>query len=335
MGIGRSISRRAFAKLVPATAALFASGRVVVGAAQTQSGPLPGKIAFIRKGNIWSWSGGEAREVLTGGNISDPRWSPDGESLIYVKTGNSFSDLYTYNTFSTIETQLTFNEPPYDLGSIEYADYTAWVIDPDWARTGLIGFMSDKAATDAYLGLWLMPSIDSEPYYALEPGVEEDISGLCLSSDGTFASYTVRVSFVDGTRVTYVALRDLNTGAAASVAESRNDIFDSAISPDGQWIAITIRSTTGTTDLWIVERATGERSRMTRDENAMAPRWSDDGQWLGYIRMNDFEFEIWAASFANGKISGATKIYDEDGIDSQSGLSWYVPLGETPATPTP
>ena len=68
---------------------------------------LPGKIAFVRNGGIWQWAAGDASEILKADTISDPRWSPDGKSLIYVRNGNSFSDLYTYDTTTGIENALT------------------------------------------------------------------------------------------------------------------------------------------------------------------------------------------------------------------------------------
>jgi Tol biopolymer transport system component len=294
---------------------------------------LPGKIAFVRNGSIWVWSGGSAREALSADNISDPRWSPDGAQLLYVRMQNSYSDLYTYELETDQETQLTFNQPLDEVGSIEYASSSSWVLDPDWARSGLIGFVSDSAGSGGYLSLWLLPSPADVPYLALQTVAEDDISGLCLAPHEALATYTVRVWMGDGTFTTYVAVRDLNNGVTAPVAESNGDIFDSAISPDGAWIAITIRDGAGVTDIWLVDRATGDRKRGTRGANAMAPRWSDDGAWFTYLRMHDYDFEIWAGTFSRGRIRDASKIYGEPGIDPQSGLSWWMPVEDSPATP--
>ena len=301
------------------------------GIASAQSSPAPGKIAFVRNGSIWVWTAGGASEVLSADNVASPRWSPDGTELIYTRSYNSYSDLYTFNLVTNVEQQLTFNEPPYELGSIEYADYSSWILDPDWAQTGLIGFISDMEGSGEFLSLWLLASLYDVPYVALAPGVEDDISGLALAPNANFASYTVRSRVGDGTFDTYVALRDLDNGTAGPVALSSGDIFDSAISPDGVWVAVTIRAESGVTDLWFVERSTGDRNRGTRDQNAMAPRWSSDGKWIAFIRVENYEFEIWAGQFSKGRIRNASKIYDEGGIDSQSGLSWWV--AEDEATP--
>ena len=325
------ITRRSIlAAVMSAPAAMRALGV----RAELQSKQLPGKIAFVRNGSIWQWAAGDASELLKADNISDPRWSPDGTSLIYVRSGNSFSDLYTFDTTTGIENALTNNQSQFDVGSIEYAAGSSWVLDPDWSKSGLIAFATDMAGQNAPLALWLMTNIDEQPYQALDPQTEEDIAEISLSSDGSFASYTVRVRQGDGSSGTYIAVRDLNSGVAGPIADSSGDQFDSAISPDQQWIAMAIRDPNGTTDLWIVERAPGDRSRMTRNENAMAPRWSADGQYLGYIREADFKFQLWAARIANGKISDPTNIYDDDGIDSRSGVSWWVGTGLLTPTPT-
>ena len=296
---------------------------------------LPGKIAFTRNGSIWIWSGGTANEVLTADNISDPRWSPDGNRLLYVRMQNSFSDLYMYDLSTGAETQITANQPFDEVGSFDYAINSSWALDPDWSRSGLIGFISDTYGSGGFLSLWLLASPTDAPYLALQTVQEDDISNLALAPHDAIAAYTVRVSMGNGTFSTYVALRDLNNGFTGPVAQSSGDIFDPAISPDSSWIAVTIRDEDGVTDIWMVERATGERRRGTRGENAMAPRWSDDGNWVAYLRMEDYAFEIWAGQFSKGRIREQARIYQADGIDSQSGLSWWMQTQPVLATPSP
>jgi Tol biopolymer transport system component len=328
-------SRRSVVKAVlsgSAVAAGLARRRVLAAIDPRQ---LPGKIAFTRNGSIWVWSGGTANELVTADNISDPRWSPDGNQLLYVRMQNSYSDLYLYDLPTGAETQLTANQPYDEVGSLDYARNSSWALDPDWSRSGLIGFMSDTYGSAGFLSLWLLASPADNPYLALQTVQEDDISGLALAPHDPIAAYTVRVRMGDGTFSTYVALRDLNNGSTGPVAQSSGDIFDPAINPDSTWIAVTIRDENGVTDIWLVERATGERRRATRDENAMAPRWSDDGSWFAYLRMQDYKFEIWAGEYSRGRLREQARIYQADGIDSQSGLSWWMQTQPVLATPSP
>jgi dipeptidyl aminopeptidase/acylaminoacyl peptidase len=329
--VSRRISRRD-ALAAPVAALMATAVGETGGRAAIQAEQVPGKIAFVRNGNVWVWTAGSASEILTGGNIIDPRWSPDGDELLYVRMQNSYSDLYTFDLTAGSETQLTFNQPFDDVGSQGYAANSSWIVDPDWGRTGLIGFISDMFGSGGYLALWLMASTREPPYLALQTVEEDDLSGLCLAPRDSLAAYAVRVRLGDGRFTTYVALRDLDTGETFPVAESSGDMFDPAISPDAAWIAITIRDSDNVTDIWIVDRATGERRRGTRDENAMAPRWSDDGNWLAYYRMQEYGFEIWVGQFLNGRVRNRFKIYDEGGLDAQSGLSWWMPTDGNPVT---
>ena len=88
------ISRRT----ILATAVGAACAPLSADSAIQQTGQIPGKIAFTRDANIWVWEGGSAREVVSGGNISDPRWSPDGKRMLYVRMQNSYSDISTSTT---------------------------------------------------------------------------------------------------------------------------------------------------------------------------------------------------------------------------------------------
>lgn len=331
-GVSRGFSRRSLLTATAATGSAVAAGRWRTAAARLQTARVPGKIAFVRDGDIWVWEGNDARAILPGGNISDPRWSPNGRMLLYVRMQNSYSDLYIYDLDTNVETQITFNQPIDEVGSFDYAANSSWVLDPDWSRTGLIGFMSDAFGSGGFLALWLLASPADQPYLALQTVLEDDISGLALAPFNSLATYTVRVRMGNGPLSTYVAIRDLDTGATSPVAQSSGDIFDSAISPDTAWVAVTIRDEDGVTDIWLVDRATGDRRRGTRDANAMAPRWSDDGNWIAYMRMQDYGFEIWVGQFSRGRIRNPFKLYDESGIDSQSGLSWWMPTGAGPAT---
>lgn len=333
MGVNLTWTRRALMGFALSSSSVLAGAMRQNAHAAIDPKQLPGKIAFVRNGSIWVWSGGDASELLQADNISDPRWSPDGATLLYVRMQNSYSDLYTFDTVTGMETQITFNQPMDEVGSLEYASNSSWALDPDWARSGLIGFVSDLVGSGGYLSLWLLPSPQDAPYLALQTVAEDDISGLCLAPYEALATYTVRVWMGDGNFTTYVAMRDLNNGVTTPVAQSSGDIFDSAISPDNSWVAVTIRDDAGVTDIWLVDLASGERRRGTRGENAMAPRWSDDGAWFTYLRMQDYEFEIWAGTFSRGRIRDVAKIYDEPGMDPQSGLSWWMPTDMTPATP--
>jgi Tol biopolymer transport system component len=51
---------------------------------------IPGKIVYIRDGNVWTAkaNGNDPRKLTTTGDCSAPRWSPDGTKIMYIQCGH-------------------------------------------------------------------------------------------------------------------------------------------------------------------------------------------------------------------------------------------------------
>ncbi|MGH2533975.1 MAG: TolB family protein [Thermomicrobiales bacterium] len=288
-----------------------------------QESTPPGRIAFGRTGDIWVWENGESDRLVVDGHASDPRWSPSGQELLYVRTGDSFSDLYLRYLGSGDDVRLTSNQPQGQIGTLDYANNSVWAISPAWSPSGLIAYASDYFTPNGIMTLWLIADLSSGPFSALSAQAEGTIDDVTLSSDGGIAGYTVRETDAEGVIHTYVVLRDLTDGVAYEVADDPDGVFDPAISPDDQTVAVAIRDG-DTTDIWNVERATGARHRVTSDANALAPVWSPDGQWLAYVRMVDFEFELWAVPVQIDGFGEPRQLEQFKDIDAPGGLSWTI-----------
>ncbi len=78
-------------------------------------------------------------------------------------------------------------------------------------------------------------------------------------------------------------------------------IGDPRVSPDGRWVAYTIRTTDwdgnkGVQALWLLDRKTpgAKPVAVTEDEKApAAPRWSADGKWLYFISGKSGSSQVW------------------------------------------
>jgi Tol biopolymer transport system component len=319
------ISRRTFAKGA-AGATILAAGHQfrTLPSARAQQAP-PGKIAFGRSGDIWRWQNGETANIFEDGAASDPRWSPQGSDLLYVRTGDSFSDLHVRYLGSGEDIQLTYNQPEGPQGTEEYANNSSWAIDPYWASTGLIAFSSDYFTASSSMMLFLIASLDDGAYLAPSAQSEDNIDSVTLSSDGLLAGYTVRSSDVNNYNVTYIALRDLSDGVAYPIQTDNGAAFDPAISPDNQSVAFSIRSAeSDQSDIWLVNRSTGDLRQVTKGAQATSPCWCPDGSWLAYVRMVDYNFEIWAATFSNDEFGSPQKLAGFNDIDAPGGLSWSL-----------
>ena len=284
-----------------------------------------GRIAFVRGGNVWSWSSEGERELFPDGNASDPRWSPDGGEVLYVRGGGSFSNLVYYDFSSASATWLTDYEANAEGGSKDYVDGSAWVMDPAWSANGVIVYVSDREAEERELRLWLLPSWESvgglAPTDESDPG---DIEHVSVDANATVVVYTVLALGGPEGGTTYVAIRDLKSGATTPLVEGPRGAFDPAVSPDGQTIAYAVRWDNGISDLWTIDRASGREVQLTRGEQAVSPTWSPDGKWVAYLRPGDDGFEAWAMPVDRAAQTAGepVRLFGHADLDATSGLSW-------------
>lgn len=309
-------------RLTSALLVLAMLGPLLASTARGKDDPPPGRIAFVRKGDIWVWKGGESERLVEDGAASDPRWSPTGRFLLFVRSGESYSDLILRDLEDGTEQQLTYYGSDYQQGSPEYANSTSWVIDPDWTPNGLIGFASD-ATTDNSIILWLILNPELSPEPAPSAQVEDNIEGVSLAADGSIAAYTVRFHDDDGTNRTYVAVRDLADGTSTVLVDKPGGAFDPAIAPDAQSIAVAIRAADGVSDLWLADR-NGKLSRITTGAQATSPVWSPDGKWLAYMRMIDYRFEVWAVPRDENGFGEPRRLFRFKNLDPTSRISWTL-----------
>ncbi|MEA2513493.1 MAG: TolB protein [Thermomicrobiales bacterium] len=301
---------------------LASFGNLTASPAHGEDKHPPGRIAFVRKGDIWVWQNGKTERIIKDGAASDPRWSPTGRFVLFVRSGDSYSNLILYDLETDSETQLTFNQSDAQPGSPDYVATTSWVFDPDWTPTGLIGFASD-ATTDGSTILWLLPDPELSPEPAPAAGIEDDIEGVSLAADGSRAAYTVRARDKDGGNHTFVALRNLSDGTTTIVADKPGGAFDPAIAPDDGSVAVAIRADDGTSDIWLVDRA-GGLTRVTSGAQATEPAWSPDGRWLAYIRMIDYSFELWAVPRDGDGFGKPQRLFRFKNLDATSRISWTL-----------
>ena len=102
------------------------------------------------------------------------------------------------------------------------------------------------------------------------------------------------------------------------------NVADPVISPDGEWVAYTVRETSleddaAETRIWMVSTGGEEALPMTGvGSSASAPAWSPDGKYLSFLASrNDGETQVWALNRRGGEAIQLTEI--EQGV---SGYQW-------------
>lgn len=311
-----SMSRRAIIQ----TAAIALA---VPGTATAQTGVF-GRIAFIKDGNIMQWSPDGVSELKVDGDAMAPTWQPDSNMMVYVRGGGSFSNLITLDTENGRTRRLTNSESELQRGSEAYVADSVWIIDPFWSESNIIVFASTADSPDGRPQLWIL-RYDTETMFPgptdfMETGWIEKIT---VDANGKYACYTVLADNM----VSYIGMRDLDTGATWPVMEGAHGAFDGAISPNGRWVIGTIRDSENVSDLWLTNVENDESFRLTEGENANAATWDYFGEWVAYLSFvgDGFSLRAFRIDFTSSEpsIDGDIQVLiEKDSIDSTSRLSW-------------
>ena len=98
--------------------------------------------------------------------------------------------------------------------------------------------------------------------------------------------------------------------------ERMRSVSDPQVSPDGRWVAYTVRTTDAKddkryTDIWMTGMDGKETTRLTtRKENESTPRWSPDGRFLAFLSSRDDaneESQLWLLPRAGGEAEKITE----------------------------
>src|ERR687885_2671142 len=155
------------------------------GLARADTSSLPGRLLFVKDGDLWVLEGGTPRQLATGGTWSQPTWSPDGASLAYVYRGTNFSDIFVTDARGEGQTRLTTSQS-------SILDDNDWNFRPAWSPDGTqIAFVSDRKT--AYPTLWLMDAEDGSRLRSVPtPGVNgESLDAISWAPDGERVAVTL------------------------------------------------------------------------------------------------------------------------------------------------
>jgi TolB protein len=306
----------------PATAAIRASEPYVasLGLAastirQTAETP-PGRILYVRDGNLWLWQGGTSHQFSEGGTWSQPSFSPGGKEIAYVYWTENFSDVFVMAADGSRSRRLT-------RGQSSNVMDNSWAFRPAWSPDGeRIAFVSD--ANSRFPQLWVMgPDGDGRRQIALAAFYEESwVDSLAWDPKGGRVAVTGAPNMRDPS---HVYLVDMAKGTAEKLTNHSNGAFDPAWSPDGATIAYIGRSGSQG-ELWVRTIEDKKEARLDRLSFARSPAWSPDGTSIAVLAQQNGAFEIFVLSVrstADGFELGEPRQLTRDAaVDPMSGLTW-------------
>jgi TolB protein len=286
-----------------------ASLGVAVSAAQQQTADIPpGKILYVRDGNLWLWQGGTSRQFSEGGTWFQPSYSPDGKEIAYVYWASNFSDLFVMAADGSNTRRLT-------RGQSSSLPDNIWAFRPAWSPDGArIAYASD--ANSRFPQLWVMTKDGEGRRQISLPSFFEESWVDSLSWDPSGDRLAVP---------SQIYLVDVAAGTAEKLTDHNNGAFDPAWSADGATIAYIGRSGS-LSELWVRSVDGKKTAHFDRLPLARSPVWAPDGKSLAVLAPQGSAFEIWVLSVQStddGYELGEPRQLTRDGaVDPMSGLTW-------------
>ncbi len=296
-------------------------GAIFVGTAAAQAPTaLPGRILFVKDGDLWVLDSSGARQLATGGTFSQPSWSPDGTGLAYVYRGTNFADIFVTDDHGQNQVRLTNS-------ASTILDNTDWNFRPTFSPDGkLIAFVSDKTST--FPTLWLMNAADGSGRHALAtPGLQqEDVDSMAWSPDGSQLAVTL-FNEPGPTQIALVPLGTTGRQTGHILTDLPAGALDPAWSPDGSWLGFAGRDGFAV-EVYAVQPDGTSVTRLTAEgQLARSPSWSPDGRQVAFLSNKTGFFEVWVVDVqADGSgalmASPPRQLTQDLHVDAVSGLSW-------------
>jgi TolB protein len=307
---------------------------------------MGGKLVYAREGALWMLTNGRAEKLTAGPKDRNdkrdmfPSISPDGTEIVYTRLDEGFSDLYKLNVArpTEIEALTDYRPKGVEVGQVGvpgvldgYNTLALWANFPAWSPDGeLIAYTSDVGTE--YPSLRVMGPNGEDPR-KMGGGIDFSQQTVERPSWAPDGSRIAVAAYVTAGAIGQIWTLNLETGRWTELTDTKDGAYDPAWSPDGQWIAFTMRQGVNhdvyviPTDpsLWEADQPTPVK--LTNNGLSRAPAWSPDGSKLAYINLQGTQFDIFAGAFevsAAGKPSlvSPVRLTENANVDAASGLSW-------------
>jgi len=271
--------------------------------------------------------------LASGWNASNPRWSPDGSKIAFLRDHNAQRELWVVtlenreprfiaavqstNFFITYAGEALAWAP--DSQRLAYISATEELTEPpatfsshdDPRVIDRIQYKSRTAFSDRrHTHVWITAIDRPEPRQLTEGGVYDHAITFSPTGD-EIAFLSNHESDPDANNNSDIFAVDLH-GEVRQITSTKGCEYEPAWSPDGKWIAYTatkrdvttIDSVAEDTHVWVIS-ASGSNSRElsgAQDRRARGPRWSRDGNSVLYLTGDHGSTTIYRVDVSNRRI---------------------------------
>src|SRR5215208_7078405 len=202
--------------------------------------------------------------------------SPDGQTIAYIKDGESLSDVFLISSKGGWPARITTDRP---LAAYWDDEIPAWSPDGKWIAFGIKGHVHLVSSRGG-----LPRKITDFATAASGPRFMPDSQGLIVT--------------VERNETDQLLLTDIDgCWPRALTTDTIGDHWDARPSPDGKSIVYTLRrfDDLNRLDIVLLEIETGKSITLygKPSTRALSAKWSPDGQWIAFIAQETERDEIY------------------------------------------
>jgi TolB protein len=292
---------------------------------------LPGRLLFVRAGDLWLWQDSAGRQLTSRGDLTQPAWSPDGARIAAAQRGESYSEIVLLGPDGGSPLPVTRGGSRLPLHSYERIYDTTWSFYPSFSPDGReIAFAAQAAppagspAAEYSLALYTAaPAAGGGKTQRFAPA-EGNVGRPAYAPDGSAIVFAYAPG---GQSAPHLLRLDRRSGAVAPPSGAPDQSYDPAFSGDGRWLAFAARDG-GRTDIFAAPAGGGAPVRLTSLGTARAPAFAPDGSMLAFLAVapGDRRFDLWVVDLSAGsgglRAANPRQITRGLGLDADAGLAW-------------
>ncbi len=285
------------------------------------------QLAFAMEGSVWiiDATGGDARQVTTAFSYdSQPQWSPNGRSIVYVGDLGTTTELFLVDVASRQTRQLTH------LGRI--------TLDPHWSPDGqTIVFTCGSTGTWSsggnYFNIATMPAAGGTATQITHSHPGQGFNAATENFSPTFSADGKSLLFVSRRAPGWSAVmigsgwlwRMSVAGGQPTLVHAEETLYQArpVMSPDGSRLAY-ISFRRGKSTVTVLPAEGGEPLPITTGSaEEFMPAWSPDSAWIAFVDNSDRgRTALWVIG-ANGGVPRRVEI---------RGRRYAYPVGQVKVT---